>query len=196
MPFHYSLASSLASGTVFFAVQPATFPRVALEADVWAEFRVRKLAFRLLPTSPSTVAQAAGYIGGIQDTAPSTYAQVVELLPSCLKGVGQTIPSSWVHVSKSELAGVFPWYKSIAGSQDPSEESPGSVIVVGTGTEAYNIEFKGVFEFKVAVNSANTPLALKLREAVRKEKLDLVMAAERKILLKILQGSDPQKITP
>lgn len=197
MPFHYAQQGAFVAGVFNSLLTPALFPRVALEADVWAHFRVRKLAFRLLPTSPSTVAQASGYIGGVQDTNPSSYTMVTELLSSCVKGVGQTTPSNWVHVSRKELAGPFPWYKTVAGSADATEESPGSICTVGTGTEAFNLEFKGVFEFKTGVNSANTPLEVKLRELVRKQRVDMARAAEREVLLKILStASDSQKTAP
>lgn len=186
MAFHSCINGTLVSGLTSVGLAPSSFARVLVEADVWALFRVRKLAFRLLPTSPSTVAQAGGYIGAIQDGPPATFAQIVELLPSCIKGVGQTVPTSWVHISKSELAGPFPWYKTIAGTPDATEESPGTIYVVGTGTETVTVEFKGVFEFKTGVNSANTPLALRLREEMRSERLNLVRERERNTLLRIL----------
>jgi hypothetical protein len=85
----------------------------------------------------------------------------------------------------------------VAGSADTTEETPGSFVLVGTGTEAYNIEFKGVFEFKVAVNSGNTPLALKMRELVRQERIDHLRSVEREAILKILgTSSTAQKINP
>jgi hypothetical protein len=186
MPFSYVVSGTFTSGLFGLALTPAAFPRVAVEADVWAHFRVSKLSFRLLPTSPITVPQAASFLGGVQDTNPSTFAQVTEILASCSKGVGQTTPSSWVRVSKSELAGPFPWYKSVAGTADPTEESPGTISIVGTGTETFIIEFKGVFEFKTSVATGNTPLAIRLRELVRKERIELAQRNERAVLLKIL----------
>lgn len=186
MPFRYAFAGALVSGVTSFNLTPAAFPRVAAEADVWAHFRIRKFAFRLLPTSPITVAQAGGYVGGIQDTIPGTFAQVAELLPSTIKGVGQTTPTPWVNVPRVDLAGPLPWYKTVAGSADPTEESPGTWIGVGTGTELMVVEFKGLFEFKTSVAAGNTPMALRLRELVRKERIDHVRALEREVLLKIL----------
>jgi hypothetical protein len=197
MPFHFAQFGQFVGGLAAFNITPAVFPRVALEADVWAHFRIRKLAFRLMPTSPSTVAQAAGFVGGAQDSNPSTFAQVAELLPSCVKGVGQTIPSNWVHPSRSELAGPFPWYKTVAGSADVTEEIPGALVIVGTGTEDYSVEFKGVFEFKTGVNSANTPLELKLRALVRRERVENMQRLEREAILKILSTAPTgPKIVP
>jgi len=86
MPFHSISNGSLAAGVVSFPLAPLAFSRVTLEADVWAHFRVRKLSFRLLPTSPSTATQAAGYVGGVQDTTPATLLQVVELFVLMCQG--------------------------------------------------------------------------------------------------------------
>lgn len=186
MPFHEVSSGAFAAGVFTFLVNPAAFPRVILEADVWAHFRIRQFSFRLLPTSPSTVPMAAGYIGGVEDTAPSTLVQVSELLPSCIKGVGQTTPSNWVRVPRADLAGPFPWYKTVLGTADPTEESPGQFVCVGTGTEAFLVEFKGVFEFKTSVNNANTPLARELRARIREERIKVVRDSERAALLKVL----------
>jgi len=198
MPFHYVQSGTFTAGLFGLLLSPAAFPRVAIEADVWAHYRVRKFSFRLLPTSPVTVAQAASFIGGIQDTNPSTLAQVTEILSSCVKGVGQTTPSSWVHVQRDELAGPFPWYKSVAGTADPTEESPGTISIVGTGTETFIIEFRGIFEFKTSVATGNTPLAIRLRELVRRERLEAAQRNERAVLLKILSpgSSDTATKTP
>ncbi len=196
MPFHTVINGNFAAGLTSIGVAPSSFARVLVEADVWALFRVRKLAFRLMPTSPSTVAQAGGFIGAIQDGPPGSFAQIVELLSSCVKGVGQTVPSSWVHVTRQELAGPFPWYKTIAGTPDATEESPGTIYVAGTGTEAVTVEVKGVFEFKTGVNSANTPLAIRLRQEIRAERLQLYKQRERDTLLRILSPTIPEKKTP
>jgi hypothetical protein len=189
VPFHYTLSSAFTAGILTLFANPASFPRVLVEADAWAHFRIRKLAFRLMPTSPSTVAQAIGYVGGIQDTPPGSFSQISELIPSAIKGVGQTVPSSWVHVPRVDLAGPFPWYKTIAGSADSTEESPGQIIAVGTGTEAVVIEFKGQFEFKTALAAANTPSALKFFELVRKERIESARSQTRDRLLAILATS-------
>jgi len=197
MPFAFTLNTAFTGGVVQFYLLPALFPRPSVEADVWAHFRVRKLSMRLMPTSPSTVAQALGYVGGLEDTAPSTFSQVSELIPSAIKGVGQTVPSSWIRVPRVDLAGPFPWYKTISGAADVTEESPGQIIAVGTGTEAVTIEFKGIFEFKTSVAAANTPSALKMRELVRKERTESARAIERDKLLKILaKPSDGTKFAP
>ena len=188
MPFHYVQQGTLSGGVSSFALCPSNFPRPQTEADTWAHFRVKSLAFRLHPTSSSGNDQAIGYVGGVQDTNPSTIVQVGELLPSAFMDHVCTVPTEWVRPSKAELAGPLPWYKALPGSADPTEESPGTMIVVGTATQSFVAEYRGVFEFKTSVATANTPMALKLRESVRNEKLLLTQLAEKDRLLKILQA--------
>jgi len=189
IPFHYCFNQALVAGVGGTFLSPAAFPRLAVEADAWAHFRVTRLSLRLHPTSPKTVAQVAGFVGGVQDTTPGTFAAVSELLPSCVNAVGSTHPSEWVHVSRSELAGPFPWYKSVAGTADATEEAPGSFVVIGTGTETFTLEFRGVFEFKTAVATVNTPVALVARQQLHAERVSLERAFARESLLRILNNS-------
>jgi hypothetical protein len=189
IPFHSLFSGSLVSGGVSISASPVGLSgRAGVEADAWCHFRINSLRFRLLPTSPITGLQVAGFIGGVQDTAPATTADMAEVLSSTIKGVGQTVYSEWVKVTRQELAGPFPWYKSIAGAADPTEESPGTLILRGTGTDTYTLEVRGVFEFKTSVSTANTPAALQLRKRVREERLANLVLAERDILMKILGG--------
>jgi len=136
-----------------------------------------------------------GYIGGVEDTPPATLQQMAELITSCIKGVGQTVPTNWVHVPRIDLAGPFPWYKTVAGTADPTEESPGQVVITGSLTEAYIAEYRGVFEFKTSVNSANTPLNAKYRALMREERLRLMAERERDSILKVLSITG-QKMPP
>jgi len=168
---------------------PLLFPRLAVEADAWAHFRVKRLSFRLHPTSPKTAAQACCYIGGVQDTPPATFSAISEVLSSCINGVGSTVPSDWVHVLKSEVAGPFPWYKSVAGTADSTEEAPGSFQVVGTGTETFTLEFRGIFEFKTAVATTNTPVALAARRQLHLERVNAERARARMVLLQVLNST-------
>jgi hypothetical protein len=194
LPFHYCYSQALTSGLFQSSVLPALFPRVATEADAWAHYRFKAFSFRLHPSSPKTVAQAAGFCGGIQDTAPATFNAVVELIPSCVNAIGSTVPCEWVRVPKTDLAGPFPWYKTIAGAADPTEESPGTITVVGTGTETMTIEFRGIIEFKTSVATANTPLALQMKNAMRQERLNAELKFERDTLLRILSTTTPPSI--
>lgn len=190
IPFHSIASGALVSGGVAILANPAGLsPRCSIEADAWAHFRLLSLKFRMLPTSPITGLQVAGFVGGVQDTPPATVSDTAELLPSTVKGVGQTTPTEWVKVPRADLAGPFPWYKAIAGAADPTEESPGNLILRGTGTDTYSLELRGVFEFKTSVSTANTPAAILLRQRAREERLSNMTQAERGVLLKILGGA-------
>jgi len=193
MPFHCLVSQSLTAGAYSFALQPSNnfSLRIGTEADAWAHFRMKSLSFRLLPQGNALT--AAGFVGGVQDSPPITVLTVAELLPSCLLQTTNTIPTEWVKVRKEELAGPFPWYKSIAGAADPTEEAPGIICVTGTGTATFLLEMRGIIEFKTAVATANTPLARDLRERVRAERLQNITQAERALLLKIL-GAAPTSV--
>jgi hypothetical protein len=143
------------------------------------------LKFRVHP-SGGTSNQLLGYVGGVQDTTPATIGAVGELLPAVVLGKSATTPTEWQSVSKSDLAGPLPWYKSVAGSADPTEEAPGVLCLIGTGTEVLLIELKGVMAFKTAVNTANTPLYAEVLRKMREERVRSEQSIERDRLLKVL----------
>jgi hypothetical protein len=147
---------------------------------------VKALSFRLLKNATVNGPQVAGFLGGVQDNPPTSVAQLGEVIPSCYLGNLQTVNSEWIRVPKADLAGPFPWYKTIAGSADPTEESPGYIVVVGTGTDTFYVEFRGVFTFKVSLATANTPVALEARRKIREERRLRAIAQEKEVLLKIL----------
>lgn len=195
MPFHTLLQSNLVSGFYGLQVSPnsAMSLRASVEADVWAHFRMTSLKFRLHPGTFSGTPLSAGYIGGLQDTPPTTIPQVMELLPSTYLSDEVTKPTEWVSVGKGELAGPFPWYKTVGGSADPTEESPGSIYIAGTSTDAFALEIRGVFEFKTAVAAANTPVAIKARQQLHRDRVTSEVGRERAVLLRLL-GLDPRKL--
>jgi hypothetical protein len=190
VPFHSLIVSALTTGFLAITASPNSSlsqTRLVAAADEWAHFRIRRLRFRLHPALQSTgVVLAAGYVGGNQDTPPGTVAQVMELLPSCARQQQSTVPTEWVEVPKKDLAGPLPWYKSVAGGADATEESPGIMVFAGTGTDTVVVEFRGVLEFKTAVATGNTPLALELRARVRDERRLLEQQGERARLLAVL----------
>jgi hypothetical protein len=113
----------------------------------------------------------------------------MELLPATFHaGPPQTVHSEWIKVPKVDLAGPLPWYKTVLGTADPTEESPGSLIVVGVGTDLVSIEVYGVFEFKTSLATANTPAVLTLRMRVRQERSDAIRAREKSLLVSLLSS--------
>lgn len=189
MPFHTILNSSLSSGTSgpFILSPNSTISnRASVEADAWSHYRVKNFKFRLHPVNTVVNFQGVGFCGGIQDTPPSTLAQVGELIPSTILGGDTTIPTEWVSVPKVDLAGPLPWYKTVVGAADAAEEAPGAIFVVGTTTDTYSLEMRGVFEFKTSVAAANTPAALAAVRLLHQEKVTAARLRERTSLLRLL----------
>ncbi len=189
MPFHGLWSGADAATGVSFSMNPASLPgsfsRVLSAADVFAHYRLRSLSFRVLPTAtPVTV----GFVGGVQDTLPSTAPQILELLPSQLCTAATTVVMPWVKVSKEDLAGPLPWYKSVNGAADATEESPGAMVLNHTASAAYNVEIQGVYEFKTAVATANTPVQLAARREVH-------VARQREALLRVLAAPSAVGLT-
>ncbi len=194
VPFHGLISITLVAGNASRQLSPsglsAFLTRVAAEADSWAHFRWRQFKFRI-HHGGTTGDVAVGYLGGVQDTGPTTSTGLCEVLSSTYYGSTYTRPSEWVKCSASELAGPFPWYKSINGTADTTEEAPGYLFICGSGTDSIVIEVRGVIEFKTAVAPANTPAAIKLREVARAEKLEKELAAARQSIVKILATTPP-----
>lgn len=197
-PFHTVIQGALVAGVSGILLSPnATLsPRALVEADGWAHFRIRRFRFRILPNDTITAALAVGYVGGVQDASPGTLLQVSELLPSAVRGIQQTVPSRWVAPTRSELSGPLPWYKTIPGTADATEEAPGALALTGSTTSPFTIEVEGAFEFKTSVASGNTPRMLELYSQIRDERASQVKAAERGRLLSILSPAPPTQPTP
>lgn len=165
--------------------------RLPAAADEWAHFRIKNLRFRMHPSGSGVGTQAAGWVGGVQDTPPATVGDVMELLPAVVLSSYVTVPTDWVRVPKTDLAGPLPWYKSIAGGADATEEAPGAIRIVGTSTDTFKIEVCGVFEFKTAVATGNTPVEVELRRKLRAVRLESELLLQRDRLLKVI--STPAK---
>lgn len=162
-----------------------------VEADAWALYRVLELKVRLQPRNAVTSDQVVGFVGGNQDTPPSTFAQTSELLNAETLGADLTVPSSWCSPSRAELSGMLPWYKTIAGTADANEESPGSVYVASTAAaDNFLLEIRGVYEFKTSVATGNTPAAIQLRDRIREEAKRLHQQKEKERIIAVL-GTAP-----
>jgi len=199
MPFHTLYAPALVSGAASITANPSGLSnagRMLTEADAWAHFRIKKLKFRLLPqTGMAGQVTVAGFVGGNQDSTPATAATVVELIPSCVLAQDATVPTEWVNVPKTDLSGPLPWYKSVVGNADATEESPGQLCIAGTGTDVYILEIRGLIEFKTSVATANTPAEIALRAKLRSERVAHEREAAQKRVLALL-GCQPVIPTP
>lgn len=195
-PFNALLIGTLSAGVAGININPSNAnlspTRLVSEADAWAFWKLESFRFRLHPpdTAPSS-AQAAGFVGAIQDTSPGTVAQVGELLPSAYLSVRQLTPTKWVTPSPSEMKGLLPWYRTVTGSEQTTESSVGQIIVVGNTTNSFVLEVAGVIVFKTAVATGNTPAAARLLREARMARQAQFKRMEQERLLAILGGGTP-----
>lgn len=189
LPFHFLSTVTLSGGTSSFSLNPSALvgtTRIPAVADTWAHFRVKKFAYRMHPRTSLTGPASAAFVGGVQDTLPGSLAQVMELLPAAFISNQATVPTEWIHVKKQELSGALPWYKSLIGTADATEEAPGVMSFVGSGTDVLYVEFRGIYEFKTSVSTGNTPQEAILRAKLREERILLHRDRERTKLLSAL----------
>ena len=200
MPFHGYVTAALVAGLANYQVSPTGLAGVCLrmntEADAWSHFRVKALAVRLHRNNATTGAQAIGYVGGVQDTLPASVQQVAELIPSAISGDQITIPGEWVRPTAKELAGPLPWYKSINGAADITEEAPGYIVIAGSGVEVYSLEIRCTIEFKTSVATANTPAEIRLLSQLRAMRLANAQGRARNAVARLLTGSGPVSSGP
>ncbi len=193
VPFHQLVTATFTSGAYANLFNPTNLSsRVLQEADAWAHFRLLHLKMRLHPSS-RTSNQVLGWVGGVQDTPPATPTAIAELIPSAIMASGATVPTEWISVPQADCRGPFPWYKSLLGTADPTEESPGAIVIAGTGSEAFTLELRGALEFKTAVSPVNTPAAARLREELRFAHLSVLRERARLRLLSSLSPTVPSQ---
>lgn len=189
IPFRFTLLATTASNVFGLSLQPNSnlSPRLLIEADAWALYRVLDLKIRLHPRNAVTSDQVVAYIGGNQDTPPSNLAQASELLNAEVLGADETVPSAWCHPSKAELAGMLPWYKTVAGTADTNEEAPGSIYITSTtAADNFLLEIRGVYEFKTSVSTGNTPAAIQLRNRLREDAKVRLAQKEKERIMAVL----------
>lgn len=173
VPFHFL---SVSSNTRTINVSPTAglSPRLSAIADDFDEYRFIELRFRLrADRAAPTVDVTASFLPGVVDTTPATTAQNSEVLNCVMLGINETVPSNWSRVPKGVLAGMHPWYKTVAGTPETAEEVQGMLCIVSGAAESNVLEIEGVCEFRSAISASNTPLERALA-ARRREKQRLV----------------------
>ncbi len=189
IPVHGLISQALTAGVASIQLSPSGLStwstRLASIADNWAHFRVLRFKFRI-HHGAITGDTAMGYLGGIQDTPPANSTSLLEVMPATYQGTTYTKPSDWVNVPRKDLQGPFPWYKSINGTADTTEEAPGILRICGNGTDVVVAEFFGEFECKTSVAPANTPAAVKLRLSLVEERKREARARRRTELVSLL----------
>lgn len=187
VPFHRATAIAVSGAAGTLTMSPGISLRTSNIADNYCLYRFAELKYRLHPASTRTAAfHSAAYYPGIIDTAPVTTQVNTENMHAAVLGLNQTVCTEWKHVDRQSLRGYFPWYKTVSGSLDPSEETQGNIYVVSVGTESVYIEYEGVIEFKSPSDPGVTP-QLSEQSAVKREKTRL---------LKILSTSDAPTTGP
>ncbi len=177
MKFHRTFTGSLSSGAGTVGIAPDTLgSRMVALSDTYNFYRIEKLEYRLHPNGTRTALQGAGFYPGVLDTAPANITDLSESPHTQLLGTSATVPTSWSKLSWRSLESYFPWYKTKAGSLDPSEEQQGTFYFIGGSTDPYSLEVSGVMAFRTPVNTGSTP-------ALREQQM---MLRERERLLKIL----------
>ncbi len=191
IPVHCLITQALTAGVASIQLSPSGLStwstRLAGIADNWAHFRVLRSKFRI-HHGAITGDVAVGYLGGIQDTPPANSTVLLEVIPSTYQGSTYTKPSEWVNIPREDLRGPFPWYKSINGTADTTEEAPGIIRIAGNGTDTVVIEFVGEFQVKTSVAPANTPAAVKLRAMLLEERQLAARQKARQELAAVLTG--------
>ncbi len=194
MPFHVMTSVTLAAASASVAVQPANLgARILTEADAWALYRLKSFRFRLYPVPAIAAADAMGWADSVPDTLPNTIGTIGVLVPSVLQTAGQSIPTEWMSIPAKSLQGPFPWYKTVAGTADVTEEVVGTLCFAGGATDTLYYELRGEIEFKGALPTTSTPLALELRSKLREERRNALLERERKELLKVFSLPTPPK---
>jgi len=188
LEFHSYLTGSLgAAGTVINANPTGITGPILTEADAWGLFKLLALEFRLIRSAAVATTQVGSYTATIQDTNPGTLTQGLQVIPTTVLAGAATEPSTWCRVSPQDLAGAFPWYKAIPGAADPTEETPGQIIVNGTTSDLYQIEIRGVCKFKGAVSGGNTPEELQARMVLRNCRVQREKETARRAIMRVLQ---------
>lgn len=158
-------------------------------SDSYANFRLKSLRFRLHPTSG---ANGVGFlVGSANTTPPGTLPVLAEIVPSTYSLGQETVCSNWVVVSKSDLAGPLPWYKT--QTTTGNDEFPGYLVTIGVNQD---VEYFAAIEFKGSVDPANTPAWQEFRRKYREEVAMRQAQAERDRLVSILAVKGLQQTTP
>jgi len=188
--FHFLWSSSLTAGAASANLNATGLGSLSTRflsiADSWVFFRLKSFKFRIHPGNVS--ANQAACVLAVVDTSPSTLSQVMEQMNATYIDQSQTVPTGWVNVDRPTLAGPFPWYRCVDGTADTSEENPARLVVIGTGTDTFAMEFLMEVEFKEAAATANTPMELALLKARREEEVARARARAKLALLDVLSA--------
>ncbi len=144
-------------------ISPASFTRALAIADLFQFYRFTKIKVHQMPVAFNNTA-TVNYIihayapGSEFDTPPTTPAQLIELPRYIYHGLSKTTDTDMLLGAKDLLSHAqLPWFKTIAGTEDPQFEVQGNLYNLSTqATESYIIEY--VVEFQSPNLAAQSPL--------------------------------------
>lgn len=189
VPFHKLSQSTLVGGVGSQAFSPDGIgTRTTQLADAYGKYRFVELQYRLLPaTTLSTACLTMCYYPGILDTFPTNATQNSESPHVTILAKNQTMPSAWSKLDHQSTQSYFTWYKTKAGSLDPSEENAGYFVwcSYSSATDIFLYEIAGIIEFSGPIDIASTPAEHRAR-LIKKERERLSLMG-----VKLLPMDDP-----
>ncbi len=136
-------------------ISPASFTRALAIADLFQFYRFVKVVVKQMPVTIDTSLGTTKYVihafapGSEFDTPPTTPAQLIELPRYIYHGLGKGVDTVLNLGRKDLLAHAqLPWFKTIAGTEDPQFEIQGNLYNlnnVGTAI-SYIIEYEVEFQ--------------------------------------------------
>lgn len=193
VPFHKLSQSTLVGGVGSQAFSPDGIgTRTTQLADAYGKYRFVELQYRLLPgTTLSTSCLTMCYYPGILDTFPTNATQNAESPHVTILAKNQTIPSAWSKLDHESTQSYFSWYKTKAGSLDPSEENAGYFVWASYSsvTDIFLYEIAGIIEFSGPIDIASTPAEHRAR-MIKKEREKLALMGVKLLPLATPKGDE------
>ncbi len=136
-------------------ISPASFTRALAIADLFQFYRFVKIKVIQMPVTLNNITNVTNYVihafapGSEFDTPPTTPAQLIELPRYIYHGLGKGMDTV-LNLGRKDLLShaQLPWFKTIAGTEDPQFEIQGNLYNlnnVGTAT-SYIIEYEVEFQ--------------------------------------------------
>ncbi len=157
LPARALLTGNTGAAGIAISLQPTNLNSVAQAADNYEFYRITRLRYRLYPNGGGSI-QTAAYIAGAVDNPPTTFQDMAQTPHCVIYGDDVSVPTAWRRVPRTALISYNSWYKTVAGSPDPSEEIQGQIYIVsGNASENYIIEIEATYQFRTLVVTSATP---------------------------------------
>jgi hypothetical protein len=145
---HCIIGIGASGGAANWALNPyntTLFPRLNTLCQAYAQYRVMKLKYRILPNgSGSTVLT---YYPTTVSSAPTTSAAIMESPNAIGKSITQTVPTQWHSVPRVQLAGPYRWYDTQSASGYIAQ--PGFLYAYASSTQNDWVEVVAKYQFQM-----------------------------------------------